>query len=253
MKRLMIAAAALLSACTPPATKSEDLPPADAPVADAAGNRIEALTENNGRWCSGDGVWCVAITGGNAVVTHSDAQLASLTVGEAEVWPHIIRVGRDDASALIGLVAIDRQMYSGGGASARFMTLFEVAPGQEAEQLLGGIPIAAEALVRACFTEEHAAQRQDACHDEYDFNGTISLDPAVSEGPPRLILTTEATSFPGQRTRATDSTAQAALNPDDLTRWRDPVCSYSRWASRGADGGYVWNEPLPPCADYLEP
>jgi hypothetical protein len=118
--------------------------------------------------------------------------------------------------------------------------------------LIGGIPVAGEALVRACFTEEHAAARQEACHDEYDFTGTISLDPSISEGAPRLILTTEASSFPGQRTRASDSTTEPPLQPGDLTRWRDPACSYRRVATRQGDG-YVWDEPLPACSDYLEP
>lgn len=253
MKRLMIAAtAALLCACTPPTTKAEDPPPADAPVADAAGNRVEALTENAGRWCTGDNTWCVAITGGNAIVTQGETQLASLTVGEAEVWPRIIRVGRDDASAIVGLLSIDQQMYSGGGGSARHATLFEVAPGREAVQVLAGVPIAASSQVRACFTEEHAAQRQQACHDEYDFTGTLSIDPEIAEGAPRLVLTTEATTYPGQRSRMTDSTTEPALQPGDLVRWRDDVCSYRRVATREGDA-YVWDQPLPQCADYLEP
>ena len=251
MKRLLICVAALVCACSPPAAKT-DAPPADAPIADAAGNRMEVLTENAGRWCSGDGVWCVAVSAGMAQITHQGTQLANLTVGEVEVWPHIIRVDRNDDSAIIGLVTVEREMYSGGGASVRWMSLFEVAPGQEADWVLASIPIAAEAMVRACFTEEHAAARQEACHDEYDFAGTISLDPAVSEGPPRLILTTEASSFPGQRTRASDSTTEPPLQPGDLTRWRDETCSYRRVASRDADG-YVWDAPLPACADYLEP
>lgn len=251
MKRLLICVAALVCACSPPAAKT-DAPPADAPMADAAGNRMEVLTENAGRWCSGDGVWCVAVSAGMAQITHQGTQLANLTVGEVEVWPHIIRVGRNDDSAIIGLVTVEREMYSGGGASVRWMSLFEVAPGQEADWVLPSIPIAGEAMVRACFTEEHAAARQEACHDEYDFAGTISLDPTVSEGPPRLILTTEASSFPGQRTRASDSTTEPPLQPGDLTRWRDETCSYRRVASRDADG-YVWDAPLPACADYLEP
>jgi hypothetical protein len=251
MKRLLICVAALICACTPPAAKT-DAPPENAPMADAAGNRMEALTENAGRWCTGDGVWCVAVNSGMAAITQGDTQVAYLTVGEAEVWPHIIRVGRNDESAIVGLVTVDRQMYSGGGASVRWMSLFEVAPGQEANWTLASIPLNAEALVRACFTEEAAAARQEACHDEYDFTGTLSLDPIVTEGPPRLILTTEASSFPGHRTRASDSTQEPPLQPGDLVRWRDETCSYRRVASRGSEG-YVWDAPLPACADYLEP
>lgn len=252
MKRLLICAvAALICACSPPAAKTET-PPADAPAADGAGNRIEALADNAGNWCTGDSVWCVAVVGGMAQVTHQGTQVANLTVGETEVWPHIIRVGRNDESAIVGIVTVDQQMYSGGSASVRWMSLFEVAPGQEANWTLASIPLKGEAMVRACFTEEHAAARQQACHDEYDFTGVLSLDPSVAEGAPRLILTTEATSYPGQRTRATDSTTQPPLQPGALTRWRDETCSYRRVATRGSEG-YVWDAPLPACADYLEP
>ena len=251
MKRLLICVAALVCACSPPTAKT-DAPPADAPTADAAGNRMEALTENAGRWCTGDGAWCVAVVAGMAQVTHQGTQLANLTAGEVEVWPHIIRVGRNDASAIVGLITVERQMYSGGGASVRWMSLFEVAPGQEANWALASIPLSGEAMVRACFSEEDAAARQEACHDEYDFAGTLSLDPSVTEGPPRLVLTTEATSYPGQRTRASDSTTEPPLQPGELTRWRDETCSYRRVASRGSEG-YVWDAPLPACADYLEP
>jgi hypothetical protein len=256
MKRLLICVAALVCACTPP-TANTDAAPGDAPMADAAGNRLEALSEDAGRWCSGDGLWCVvAQEDSAALVTRGGETAATIPVTNVEgdsweIWPHFIRVGRDDTSAIIGIVSVDRQMYSGGGASARRVSLFEVASG-EAPQVLAGIPIGAEAMIRACFSQEHTAARQDACHDEYDFTGTITLDPDVTEGPPRLILTTEATSFPGQRTRDSDSTTEAPLQQSDLVRWRDNACSYRRVATREGSS-YVWDAPLPPCADYLEP
>jgi hypothetical protein len=258
MKRLLICLAAFVCACTPPAAKT-DAPPADAPMADAAGNRMEALGDNGGRWCSGDGVWCVgALDDSTAVVTRGGETAATIPVTNIaevnswEAWPHVIRVGRNDASAIVGIVSVDRQMYSGGGASVRRASLFEVASGQEAQQVLVGVPISAEAMIRACFTEEHAAARQDACHDEYDFTGAITLDPDVAQGPPRLILTTVATSFPGQRTRASDSATEAPLQQGDLVLWRDDACSYRRVATREG-ASYVWDAPLPACADYLEP
>jgi hypothetical protein len=258
MKRLPICvAAALVCGCSPPVAKT-DGPAVDAPMADAAGNRMGALSENAGRWCSGDGVWCVVAEEDSAVVSRGGETAATIPVtdiGEGnswEAWPHVIRVGRNDESAIVGVVSVDRQMYSGGGASARRVSLFEVAAGQEAQQVLEGIPISAEAMIRACFTEEHTAARQDACHDEYGFTGTITLDPDVAQGPPRLILTTEATSFPGQRTRNSDSTTEAPLQQSDLVRWRDDTCSYRRVATREG-ASYVWDAPLPACADYLEP
>ena len=243
MRFPIIAVLLLACACTPP--------PANSPNTDAAGNRMEALTENAGRWCSGDGVWCMAPGQGAVAITRGDAQLANLAAADPEVWPYVIRLGRDDESAIVGLVSTETQMYSGGGGSAKRVTLFEVAPGREAQQLTG-FPLSGNLMIRVCFSEEDVQARRGACHDEYDFVGTLGLDPSVTEGEPRLVLTTEASTFPGRATRNDDSTARAPLQETDLVRWRVDACSFRRVAPKVGDV-YVWDEAFPACSDYLEP
>lgn len=252
MKRLILAAAVLACACAPPAEKI-DPPPAGTPVADAAGNRMEALSESAGRWCTGDGVWCVAIARGEAVISRGDQTFAPLTVGaNAEVWPHIIRIGRNDGGAIVGLAARQEQTYSGGGGTSRDVLLFEAVPGQTDVVQATGFPWTGDISIRACFGEDDVAARREACSDEYSFIGTLTLDTSVASGPPRLVLTTEATTFPGRRSRDADSTTAPPLQEADLVRWRDETCSFRRVASRQGDG-YVWDAVFPPCTDYLEP
>lgn len=257
MKRMIIAAAALLCACTPtPAAKSE-APPASAPLADAAGNRLEALTDSAGRWCTGDGVWCVAaVDEVNVNVTRGEQAAAGFAVdaapdgGSWAIWPHIVRVGRNDESVFVGVTRTANQMYSGGGGSATTLTLYGISSGAPADVL--SAPLSGDVTIRACFGEEDMEARHGACHDEYAFAGALTLDETVAEGAPRFILTTEATTFPGRVSRNQDSTTAPPLQQSDLVRWRDDVCSYRRVATRQG-GAYVWNEPLPPCSDYLEP
>lgn len=265
MKLLMIAAAVLLAcACTPPATQTiaanttePSLPAVTLPVADQAGNRMEALTQDGDRFCTGDGVWCAIQDGDGVVVTHGGASAGSIAVGAADdgstwtVWPAIVRVGRDDASLLIGVVVSTHQMYSGGGGEASQLIVYDVTGGVANEAVR--MPLSASSDVRACFNEEDEKQRAGACHDQYDFVTRISLDESVTAGAPRIVLETAAGSYPGRVTRNADSLEAAPLTEADLVWSHDETCSYRRTYSQGADGLYAPDQPLPACSDYLEP
>lgn len=263
MKRLMLAAALLGCACTPPAAQNEantaepSLPEVTLPVADQAGNRMEALTQSGESWCTGDGVWCAQKDGAGVQVMRSGQGAGSIAVGEAgegnswEVWPVAVRVGRDDASALFGVVMKTNQMYSGGGGNAEQLIIYTIESGVTHEAVR--MPLSGSADVRACFDEDDEGQRAGACHDQYTFVTRISLDESVSQGPPRILLETAAGSYPGRVTRNADSLEQAPLTQADLVWARDETCSYRRTYARGADGLYAPDQPLPACADYLEP
>jgi len=265
MKRLMIAAAALLAcACTPPATEEDavntaepTLPGVTLPVADQAGNRMEALTQNGDRWCTGDGVWCTVNDGAGVTVTKGGASVATIPVAEAEEgdawesWPVIVRVGRDDASAIVGVVHTDNEPYSGGGGAASQLVLYSVSGGAANETVR--MPLSGSKMIRACFDETDSDRRVGACHDEYAFVTRISLDEEVSDGAPRLILQTAAGAFPRSAALNIDSEEEPPLTQADLVWSPDQTCSYRRTYSRGADGLYMPDQPLPPCADYLEP
>lgn len=265
MKRLMIGVAVLACACTPPAaesptraaTEQPSLAPVSLPLADQSGNRLEALTESDGRWCTDDGAWCAAPSESNLAVTRGDQSAATIAItdlpegDEWAVWPQIVRLGRGDNAALVGVTRITQQMYSGGGSEVRQLALHEVSGGSAHEVLR--MPLSGSTMIRACFDEDDQQQRAGACHDQYEFVTRISLDESVAEGSPRIVLETAAASFPGLLTRSADSTEQPALTEEDLVWAQSEACSYRRTYTRGADGLYAPNQPLPACADYLEP
>jgi hypothetical protein len=263
MKRLMITAALLACACAPPAaenasnTAEPSLPGVMLPVADQAGNRMEALTQTGERWCTSDGTWCLAVPHGSIAITHGDQSAGTITIGEiAEgddwaVWPQIVRLGRSDDSALVGVVRGTHQMYSGGGGEANQLVLYAVSGGAANEVVR--MPLSASSMIRACFDEDDERQRAGACHDQYTFVTRISLDEGVAEGAPRILLETAAGSFPGRVTRNADSLEALPLQSSDLVWAHDETCSYHRTYTRGADGLYAPDQPLPHCTDYLEP
>jgi hypothetical protein len=264
MKRLMIAAVAMLAcACTPPAaenapdTSEPSLPEVTLPLADQAGNSMEALSLDSERWCTGDGVWCAVNDGAGVTVTKGGVSVGTIAVAETEngnqwaAWPAIVRIGRDDNSVLVGITQTTHQMYSGGGGEASQLVLYSVSGGAANEVVR--MPLSASSMVRACFDEDDQTQRAGACHDEYRFVTRISLDEAAAEGAPRILLETAAGSYPGRLTRNADSLEAQPLAEADLVWARDETCSYRRTYSLGADGLYTPDQPLPACADYLEP
>jgi hypothetical protein len=263
MKRLIMAGALFASACTPPATQETantvepSLPPVSLPVADHAGNRMEALTQNGAQWCTGDGAWCVAQEGSGVTITRAGQAAGAVALSEVEqgeswaVWPQIVRLGRNDETALIGVTRTTHQMYSGGGGEASQLVLYAVDSGVVNEAVR--MPLGASSMIRACFDEDDERQRAGACHDQYTFVTRISLDEAAAKDAPRIILETAAGSFPGRVTRNADALEAPALTEADLVWAHDETCSYRRTYARGADGLYTPDQELPRCADYLEP
>lgn len=156
--------------------------------------------------------------------------------------------------ALIVRVQRDRRtMFSGGWANASFVELVRAPPGDGAIEGLFLAPASGGIGIRACFSEEDFRNRREACHDEYQFDGTLTLDPAVREGRPRFLLEARARSYPGRRSRSEDSTQAPPLGRSDLTWADDPLCSYRRvFAFDPGPGRYAPDAAVPPCDDYLD-
>lgn len=257
MKEWLSVLALLLCACTPPAeqTPTPEGPPIQR---DAAGNTLQPLAPRaDAAMCTADGALCVIDMTDHALVVVTENNTARELPpivyrgdGEFELWPWAVR--QADGAMLIGITSTVRESYSGGDASATHLTLRD--PQRENAPLVLVAPLAGEANIRACFSEDDAAERQGACQDSYSFSGQLSLDEANTEGGARLLLSTDASTYPGRRSRSEDSTQSPPLKPEDLVRWTDETCSYRRAATwDAATSAYVYDAPLPACRDYLEP
>jgi hypothetical protein len=166
------------------------------------------------------------------------------------LWPHLVREA--DGAVTFGLLAARRTGFSGGGGLATRLILVRVEPGgpQAAEVLT--VPVEGSAMIRACFSEEDMRQRREACHDEYEFAGTLTLAPDDGGGRPRFQFATRARTYPGDVTRWEDSADRPPLRRGDLV-WADhPGCSYRRtFGFDPAARRYVADAPLPDCSQFL--
>lgn len=262
------------------------------PVQDAAGNRLEALTQqaappgaaaadaDSSAWhCTADRGWCV-----RSVRDEAGAQLevAHHVAGERDVrlryvplpskdeadsehpWPFIVRLGPGigapqrptDAeqaqlqNVLVGAVRDWRTSYSGGGAGSSELTLVRLYHENDGIQIdtVATLPMAGNALIRACFSEADVAARADACHDEYSFAAQLGLDPA-GQGMPVLRFQTRATRFPAGVSRFGDSLEKGPLTAKDLRTETDRTCSYQR-RLHWREGRYQPDTPLPDCSEF---
>ena len=264
MTPILLALALAATAPTPP------------PAQDLAGNRIEtfAATPPTGPEgapplnCTADKAWCAEISRDvdqNTSELHVFAgtpsdhtpvvTLALTTEDENEdltLWPSLVRLAGPGAGVLVGVQHHVTTSYSGGGGGATALQLVRVR-GEAAKPVLTA-PIAGSLMIRACFDERDMKARRGACHDEYTFDGALTLDPATASGPPRLAYRTEATAFPAGASRSRDSTLRGRLRQSDLVAAPDPACSYRRvFALDPASDVYAPDKRLPDCSDYTAP
>lgn len=166
------------------------------------------------------------------------------------LWPHLVREA--DGAVMVGLLAGRRTGFSGGGGLATRLILVRVEPGgpQAAEVLT--VPVEGSAMIRACFSEEDMRRRREACHDEYELGGALTLAPDDAGGHPRFLFATRARTYPGDVTRWEDSADRPPLRRGDLV-WADhPGCSYRRtFGFDPAARRYVADAPLPDCGQFL--
>ncbi|HZX76975.1 hypothetical protein [Lysobacter sp.] len=232
--------------------------------------------------CTADRKWCAAIdideAGGATLKLYDGSQPEGARpilhpIGNEEgashtVWPWIVRLAAADlpsnppygpGGAGEGLIlGIEKHVstgYSGGGASATTLSLLLATPdfagGLRFEPVLD-VPVGGSALIRACFSEEDITQRAGACHDEYTFQGRLTLEAGL--GMPRFRYATQATSFPGNVSRYEDSLANVPLTERDLVRAVDRECSYRRLLRfNPATCRYEFDRPAPDCSAFTEP
>lgn len=240
-------------------------------VADGAGNRMLAFPAagpapedeeiRSQRHCAAARTWCAELRreaggGWRLEVAEGGGQARSVALdGDAEaetfaVWPHLVREA--GGAVLVGALRTYRTGFSGGGASRTSLVLARAEPGAAAPTVLLDLPLSGSAMIRACFAAADEAARAGACHDEYALAGTVRLDPETAAGPPRLILTAAARTYPGRRSRLEEAPA-AQLRRSDLVWANDPACTYRRLiAFDPGTGRYQPDSPLPDCPNYFD-
>lgn len=184
--------------------------------------------------------------------------------GQFQVWPYLLRlapglgapsVPTDPVQAafenvVVGVTVEQTAGYSGGGASNSTLlleTIYHTDEGAESSSVLS-LPVAGQASIRACFSEQDATRRKGACHDEYTFSAALSLLPQ-GQDMPLLRYVSTATRFPAFVSRNRDSLARGALSERDLRTARDPACSVER-TLRFVSGRYVAEPALPDCSEF---
>ena len=191
------------------------------------------------------------------VLRRGDASLADKPA-DSEVesfhpWTGLIRLG--DGGALAGVQVETRSMYSGGGGQATELRLYRLdARGDAASTPVLSLPIQGSLMIRACFSEQDMTQRAGACHDEYGFEGVLTVEAGAGETLPVLTYATTATAYPRGASRSEDSLEKPPLKPADLITVRDPKCSFTRrFTFDAAAGEYRPDRKLPDCSDYTTP
>jgi hypothetical protein len=167
-----------------------------------------------------------------------------------KLWSKLIQF---DGGVLAGVETQMRTMYSGGGAGSTTLHLIAFLPGQSPFEVLS-VPLNADVMIRACFSEPDMKQRAGACHDEYSFNANLTLPGTSVAGMPVLRYRSKATSFPGPVSRSKDSLAGRPLRKRDIVTVTDPQCSYQRlYRFDPETRSYVSDTPPPDCSNYTVP
>ncbi len=179
------------------------------------------------------------------------------------LWPHVVSVrsgdegdGQQGLEMLVGVLGERRAMYSGGGGTGSRLYLLRFGIALHAIGL-GGEVLAVDwdsaLMIRACFSEQDAKDRLDACHDEYEYKAVLKPGPDDGSELPILTYRSFATAFPRTSRRSEDISRQN-LNASDLADWKDPECSYERvLRNNGATGRYEMDRPAPDCSSYTVP
>ena len=232
--------------------------PLAAPAASTGGSADPAALRCSAdrRWCArlrGDesGTWRLELSEDRGPARRLDVAGEHDEDSEFAIWPWLVREA--GGAVLVGVELTRRTGYSGGGASATRLVLVRAEPGTAPLRAVLDVPLQAQKDIRACFGARDMRRRRGACSDQYEFAGTLSLDPATRTGRPAFLLAARARTYPGRRSLDSDSTTAPPLRAADL-RWTvDPGCTYRRrLAFDPGAGRYLPDRPLPACTDYLD-
>ncbi len=182
-----------------------------------------------------------------------------------KLWPYAIRqmmVGGDGAepseTLSIGIISSISTMYSGGGGQAEVVAIYRVPIRTEGTpplvELLS-LPLNTSLLIRACFSDKDYENRRGACHDQYDYNATITLSPKQDRlGLARLVYRAKTVTVPGSSRRLTDNSRNRKLSAADILPRTNAKCTYQRIvAFNPTTKQYEFDRPGPDCSEYTVP
>jgi len=179
-------------------------------------------------------------------------------------WPMFIRIAEADAgessSYLLGVMQRRQQGYSGGGANEHRVHLFRVDYPRNSDtraRPVLSLPLAADKLIRACFSENDEARRGNACHDSYKFEALLHLDTGQNSDWPVLLYHSQARVAPGVLAGLLASQRQLpdrALTAAEVEERTDPHCSLQRSIRYNSFSlRYEMETPAPDCSDFFVP
>lgn len=242
---------------------------------------VDLVASEGGPHCLPDRQLCFELPGGNdsgevptnlivSFPASGDAETTSLPLpvfsGDPQglrLWPHVVSVrrgdeadGREGVEFLVGVIAEQRAMYSGGGGSGGRLHLlrFGMAPhaiglGDEVLDIAWDSSL----MIRACFSEQDMKDRLEACHDEYDYKASLAAAPNYGGELPSLTYRSVATAYP-LTSRRTEDNSGRKLKRSDLAHWRDTECSYTRLLHYNpATSRYEMDRAAPDCSVYTTP
>lgn len=242
---------------------------------------VELIAREGGQQCLPDGQICFELSD-NADVGEGPAHLLLTFPGSGDtettalplpafadapqglrLWPHVVSVrsrdegdGQQGLEMLVGVIGEQRAMYSGGGGTGSRLHLLRFGMAPHAIGLTGevlDVDWDSALMIRACFSEQDAKDRLDACHDEYEYKAVLKPGPDDGGELPSLTYRSFATAYPQTSRRSEDNSGQK-LKPSDLADWKDPECSYERVPRyNGATGRYEMDRPAPDCSSYTVP
>ena len=242
---------------------------------------VELVAKEDGAHCLPDGQICFALPSeadadglsANLIISFPGSGDDEKTVlplpaiaGEPQalrLWPHVVSVrsgdegdGQQGLEMLVGVIGEQRAMYSGGGGTGSRLHLLRFGMAPHAIGLTGevlDVEWDSALMIRACFSEQDAKDRLDACHDEYEYKAVLKPGPDDGGELPSLTYRSFATAYPQTSRRSEDNSGQK-LKSSDLADWKDPECSYERVLRyNGATGRYEMDRPAPDCSSYTVP
>ncbi len=165
------------------------------------------------------------------------------------------RNGNDSHWVMIGMVATDSAMTSGGFENVSRLWLYRVGWAGDgkpyAVQMLS-VPSTAHRSTKVCFDAQDEKDRAGACHDELEYEAALILDPANASGLPVFDYRAFAGTYPNDIPLRSDEKSSARLTSADLVRRQDRDCTYRRKvAFNPATARYEFDRPGPACEDYL--